>query len=279
MDNAAIIIYKRSTLPKILNFFVVPRIIQTVEVGSEENRVQVHLIQCPLTKSPLDNRKLGKILEGLLREKEASFYVIRNTDDCPEALLPYIDKGIGKGDTEEIAGIKALGVLIKLSGEKNTSLLKENLCFIGESFGYGYISALSEEASGVFIYDNGKADSTAGKKLFDRLMTEKGISAVFTKDLDRAIDCCGIILADDSAELEAYKERLAGKILIGNIGLKGDFEKADRILLWYDSPEELGEDDIHITFNDELLAILRHFYREKNVLDFIRRFPYIHFIP
>lgn len=277
MYNAAIIIYKRSTLPKILNFFVIPRIVQTLEVGNEENKVLVHLVQCPLTKNPADNRKLGKTLEGLLREKEASFYAIRSTDDCPEELLPYIDKGFERCDTGEIAGIKALGILIKLSVEKHTNLLKENLCFIGESFGYDYISTISEEASGVFVYDNGKMDGSARKKLFDKLMTEKGISAVFTKDMDKAIAQCGIILTDGSVGLEAHKESLTGKILIGSTDLEGNFEKADGTLLWYDSMKELGEDDICTAFNDELLALLRHIYKDKSAVDFIRRFPYIYF--
>ena len=37
--------------------------------------------------------------------------------------------------------------------------------------------------------------------------------------------------------------------------------------------EELAEDNGIIRFNDELLGILRHFYKERSVIDFIRRFP------
>jgi hypothetical protein len=119
-------------------------------------------------------------------------------------------------------------------------------------------------------------DNDIKKRIFERLMSEKGISAVFTKDLNRAISQSDIILADDSADIEAYKPKMYGKILIGDNPAKGDFEKIDQVLLWYESLKGLPEDDVFIRFNDELLGILRHFYKERNPIDFIRRFPYIY---
>ena len=56
VNNAAIVIFKKSTLPKVLKFFVMPRINQIIEVGDNRDRVTVYIIQCPVMKAPADNR-------------------------------------------------------------------------------------------------------------------------------------------------------------------------------------------------------------------------------
>lgn len=99
--------------------------------------------------------------------------------------------------------------------------------------------------------------------------------AVFTKDLDRAITQCEIIVTDGSVNLEEYKGKLSGKILIGKSTISGDFFIIESVLLWYERLEGFSRDNGIICLNDELLGILKHFYREKNTIDFIRRFPYI----
>jgi hypothetical protein len=260
-----------------LKFFAVPQIKQIIEAGEAEDKVSVHIILCPVMGNPSSNRKLTRSLESMCLEKDISFFIGRNTGFYIEGGLSHIESRIERGSIDEIKAIKDLGALIKLSSERNVNLLKRSMCFIGESIGYQYISTMSEEAAAVMIYEHGKMDDVLKKSIFERLMAEKGISAVFTKDLRKAVSQSEIILADSSVELQAIQESLSGKILIGDNTASGDFEKVGKVLLWYESIEKMSEDNIYLSFNNELLSILRHFYREKSTVDFIRRFPYIYF--
>jgi hypothetical protein len=189
--------------------------------------------------------------------------------------LESIENSIERGNIDEIKAIKGLAALIKLSGEKSINLLNKNMCFIGDSHSYQFISTMSEEASGVYIYEHDKMEDTLKESIFKRLMCDKGISAVFSKDLSRMISQCDIVIADNSLELEMYERMLTGKVLMGGNSAIGSFEKIDQVLLWYDSLKDLAENNNLIYFNNELLGILRHFYRERGSIDFIRRFPYI----
>lgn len=276
MHNAAIIVFKRSTLPRILKFFVIPGISQVIEAGNAERKVKVHIIECPVLKNPEGNSKVAKSLYSLCMENNISFFIGKNIEYYLGSGLEKMESSIERGSIDEIGAIKDLAALIKLSVEKDVNLLKKNLCFLGTSHSYQYISTMSEEAAGVFIYEHDKMSNNMKKTVYERLMAEKGISAAFTKDLERAISQCGIILADDSIELEEYQMNLKGKILIGRNSAAGNFEKINQVRLWYESLEGLTEDNTIISFNDEILGILRHFYKEKSPIDFIRRFPYIY---
>ncbi|HWR62622.1 MAG TPA: hypothetical protein VN580_13465 [Clostridia bacterium] len=278
MNNAAIIIFNRSALPKLLSFFAVPRIIRSIQVGMPENKVTVHIVRCPVPEASAGGRKLAKALEGLCLEKNISYFIGRNTEYYPEGGMSSIEGRIARGDVEEIRAIKDLGVLMKLSAEMQVNLFKKNMCFIGEACSYQYISTMSVEAAGVVIYEHGKMDGSLKKSIFERLMAEKGISAVFTKDLEKAVAPCEIILADSTVELQGIQAGLAGKILIGDNAVTGDFEKVSRVLLWYEDIGKTVEDSVIACYNNELLGILRYFYKERNVADFIRRFPCIDFL-
>ena len=259
MNNAAIIVFRKSTLPKILKFFAIPLVNRIIDINNEKDSVRVYIIECPVMKYPLDNRRVGKSLYRLCIENNISFFIGRNTEYYSGSGLEHMENRIERGDLDEIKGIKGLAALIKLSLVRNSNLLNRNMCFIGKSYSYEYISTMLEEATGVFVYEHDRMSNSIKKTIFEKLMLERGISAVFTKDLGRAISQCDIIAADDSVELESYKQRLQGKILIGENTVSGDFEKIERVLLWYESLEGVTEDNSIIYYNDELLGILRHF--------------------
>lgn len=277
MDSAAIIIFKRSSLPKLLKFFAVPHINQITEVGDTEDKIPVYIISCPVMENPSDNRRIERSLRGLCLEKNIKFLIGQNIEYYLESGLKYIESSIERGSIDEIRAIKDLGVLIKLSAEKDVNLLKKNMCFIGESNNYKYISTMAEEAAGVVIYEHDKMDNAYKKTVFEGLMVDKGISSVFTKDLGKAISQCEVILADNSVDLQTKQKDLYGKLLIGDNTVSGNFEKVNQVLLWYDNMEQVNRDNVLISCNNELLGVLRHFYRERSTIDFIRRFPYIYF--
>lgn len=278
MYNAAIIVFKKSTLPKLLDLFAAPGMNRIIEAGNDDRKVMVHIIVCPVLKRPEDNRRMAKLLCSMCIENNISFFIGKNIEYYSGSGLEYLENNIERGTVDEIEGIKGLAALIKLSAEKNTSLLKKNMFFIGASHSYQYISTMTEEAAGVFIYEHDKMDNKGRKAVFERLMAEKGISAVFTKDLEKGISQCDIIAADDTVELQGYLKGLSGKVMLGDNPASGDFEKISQVRLWYNDLESLSEDNAAVCFNDEILGILRRFYKEKSLIDFIKRFPYINMI-
>lgn len=276
MNNAAIVIFRRSALPRILKFFAMPGIANVIDIGITDRTVRVHIIECPVMGTPADNRKVLSSLRSLCLENDISFFIGKNTEYYFGSGLEHMESIMERSGTDRVKAIKALAALVKLSGERNADLLKKNMCFIGESISYRYISTMSEEASGVFIYEHEKMVGSLKKEVFERLMEEQGVSAVFTKDMHRAISQSDIIIADAGVMLEDFQAELSGKILIGENPAEGGFQKVGRVLLWYESLAGLTEDNALIRLNDEMLEILRHFYREKGLLAFLKRFPHIY---
>jgi hypothetical protein len=167
-------------------------------------------------------------------------------------------------------------VLIKLSYEKNKNLLKENMGFICGYLDYELINTVSEEAAGIMIYEHDKLDIEEKNRIFELLMTGKGISSVFTKQLSVIIRECGVLYIDESVELSSFKSELRGKLIIGNNAVEGDFMKIKDVLLWFEELKDCTQNNLKVRYNNEILAVLRHFYRDKNTIEFIKRFPYIY---
>jgi hypothetical protein len=272
MYNAAIIIFKRSSLPRILKLLATPSIIETMEIGGDDTKVKVHILECPVLKAQSDNRRVAKQLKDLCLNSSISFFIGRSIEYYKDSGIEQLENSIVRGTIDEIRAIKGLAALIKLSGDSGVSLLKRNMFFMGEAYSYEYISTLSEEAGGVLIYEHEKAEK---KVLYEKLMSQKGISAAFTKDVTRAISQCDIIIADDNISLDPYQELLQNKVVIGGKSEGGCIKSITRVTLWYESIEDKSTEDPIIRFNNELLGILRHFCKDKSPIEFIRRFRYI----
>jgi hypothetical protein len=97
MYNAAIVIFRRSTLPKMLIFFAKPHIAQIIQVGNDERTVKVHIIECPVMKLPADNRKVAKALKSLCMENSISFFIGKNTEHYFGSGLEQMENGIERG--------------------------------------------------------------------------------------------------------------------------------------------------------------------------------------
>ncbi|MGE5630971.1 MAG: hypothetical protein ACM3TR_07740 [Caulobacteraceae bacterium] len=276
MNNSAIIIYTLNTLPKMLNFFITPRIEQTIDINMPEASFRVYIINCPFSRVKSENRKTAKILKKICYSNDIYFIIRKHNKYYTEYDYTEVENGIERGNVEEIKAIKNLSALIKLSDERNENLLKGNIGFISASLGYETINMVSGEAVCIFIYEHSKMDINRKNAIFEKLISDKGISAVFTKDLGRIISECSILFVDGVTDLDEYKTALSGKIIIGENPVEGGFRKVTGVLLWFEELHKTTKDNIYVKYNDELLAVLRHYYKDKNPIGFIKRFPYIY---
>ena len=118
MNNAAIIIFKRSTLPRILKFFAVPLVNQIIDLDNEGNIVRVYAIEYPVIEYSPDNRRAEKFLYSLCMENKISFFIVRNIKYYSGSSLEHLESRIKRGDIDEIKAVKDKGALIKLSLRK-----------------------------------------------------------------------------------------------------------------------------------------------------------------
>lgn len=276
MYNAAIMVYTLNTLPKILNFFVMPRIERVFDFGISGDSFRISIVSCPYSALRSENKRIGTALRKLCLKNSIGLIVSKHNKYHAEIDTADIENGLERSSTSEVKAIKSLSALIKLSKEKNENLLQRNMGFISEDLDYDMLRTVSEEAASILIYEHDKMDTELKKKLFEMLMSEKGISAVFTKRLGRIIEECEILYVDESIELSDYNSELAGKLLIGSNPAEGEFSKIQNVLLWYEELENFTEDNPYVKYNSEILTILRHFYKDKSIIGFIRRFPHIY---
>lgn len=274
--NAAIMVYTLNTLPKILNFFVVPRIDHIIELNVSGDAFRIIVINCPYSSLKRENDRIGKALRDLCFSNDIHFIVAKHNKQHTEDEHIRIEYGVERGNTDEIKGIKNLAVLIKLSAERNENLLKKSMGFIADRINYDILRIVSDEAATVMVYSHDKMDIAQKNKVFEMLMAEKGISVVFTNKLERIMKECDILFVDESFGLRGYEAELPEKLIIGSTPAEGGFRKIQGVLLWFEELHNLTQNNPYVLYNDEILTVLRHFYKDKNYVDIIRRFPHIY---
>lgn len=276
MYSAAIIVFTYSTLPKILNFFIVPRIEHAIDFNISQDKFRIVVINCPYSGIRSRDLRISKALRNLCLNNNICYTVADYDNNNKEKGFVYLEESTEAGNLNEIKAIKWLSALIKLSYEKNKNMLKENMGFICGYLDYELINTVSEEAAGIMIYEHDKLDIEEKNRVFELLMTGKGISSVFTKQLSVIIRECGVLYIDESIELSSFKSELRGKLIIGNNTVEGDFIKIKDVLLWFEELKDCTQNNLKVRYNNEILTVLRHFYRDRNTIEFIKRFPHIY---
>jgi len=265
-----------NSLPRVLNFFIIPRIEQVVELQVLGDAFRVSIIKCPCSRLQTENRRIGDALRKLCLKEGIDFVIPKNNNLYAENNIKYIERGLNIGTTGEIKAIKSLSALIKLSKDKNTNLLKKDIGFICERPEYDLIRTLSIEASSVLIYDHDKMDDRYKTEIFETLMEDKGISAVFSKNLGKIIKECEILYVDENIELAGFEADLPGKVVIGSNQVPPEAVGVKEVLLWYSELRDLSSVNPYVLYNDELLTVFRYFYKDRDIIRFLERLPYIY---
>jgi hypothetical protein len=107
-------------------------------------------------------------------------------------------------------------------------------------------------------------------------MEKKGISIVFSKELDKIIKNSDVLLLDEAIDINRYNNELKSKILLGKNQLYGDFNKVENVLMWNNYIEDLSINNNITYMNDEMLTLLRYFYPKTSYIEFIGEFEHIY---
>lgn len=275
IHNGGIIIYRESKMKQLLSLLAAPRLEADVIIHDEGQDIHVFIFDCPVNKERLDKRSYRQLKE--LVDKNRAKFLVEHFDYKVQSNVPIRKNELHYTQLlPQVQGMKQLAVLIKLSQERDQNLLEGNVGFIMGDVDSGKIDVLSEEAANVMIYESKNLTEQHKTKLHNEFMEKKGISLVFTKDIEHIIQSSSILSIDDEVDLEGFEHLLEDKIILGCS--KSDKVKTiNNILLWNKEIQELGSDSPVILYNNEMITIMRYYYSKLDIIDFIRKLPYISF--
>lgn len=273
LGNAGVIVYKDSRLPQLLSVFSTPRLEESIAFTEGEEEHTIFILYCPVSSDRLDNRRY-KLLRELVDENKIKFLV--------ERFETKVQSNVSKRKNEthysdlmpEIRAMKQLAVLLKKSQDCGENLLKGNVGFIMGEPDKHKIDLLSEESCNVMLYEGPALTEQIKWKLHHELMEKKGVSLIFTKEIERIISESDILSIDEKIDLYPYIKQLSNKIVLGE-GNHEDINSINNIALWHKDLAKEPSFETLLNLNDEILSIIRYFYIKLDIIDFIKKLPYI----
>ena len=275
MMKYALVRTVKTNIPSMLSIFVMPKIVEEISFSIDADSFCFSIIELPIN-SDIVSRKIIKKLEKLCKYNEITKLYMNTRSIKIEGTID-IDM-VNPEQMANVKSIKALSSLIKVGEEIEQNKLKSNIGFIVENIEMHMLNTLSNDASSIIIYESFQINKEEQKKIYEEMMKEKGISTIFTKDIHKLIDNSEVIITDKKISLEAYKDELKGKILLGTNSFEGQFLNIEEIWMWCCDLETNEDREIISQFNDEFLCFLREYYSKEKTIDFIKRLQYIYLL-
>ncbi len=275
MIKSALVKTAKTNIPSILSVFTKPKIVREINFSIEEDCFSFSVIELPVNNDII-SRKIIKKLEKLCKINE----IMKLYIDMKSLKLegPISVDLVSPEQIVNVKSIKALSSLIKVGEVIEQNKLKSNIGFIVENVEMHMLYTLSNDASSIIIYESNSMNKAEQNKIYEEMMNEKGISTVFTKDICKIIDNSEVIITDEKISLEAYKNKLQGKILLGTNSFEGQFLNIEEIWMWCCDLETNEDKEIIRQLNDEFLCLLREHYSKEKTIDFIKRLQYIYLL-
>lgn len=274
MENAGVIVYQACRLPKLLSAFSPPRLELKIDMKLCEEEHAIFILICPVNSDKLD-RKRYRLLKELVDKNHIKFLV--------ERFEAKAESNVSKRKNEihytdimtEIQAIKQLAVLLKKSQDCGKNLLKSNVGFIMGEPDIVKIDLLSEEAESVMLYEAPAMTEQLKWKLHNELMEKKGVSIVFTRDIEKIIQSSDILSIDEKIDLSLYAAELQHKIILGK-SMDESIKAIYNVTLWFNDLKQEAARDLLVELNDEILSTIRYFNIKLDIIDFIKKLPYIY---
>lgn len=265
----------KTNIPSIFTALIRPKVVREINFSIETDSFCFSVIELPVN-SDIISKKMIKKIEKLCKTNEITKLYIDTGSIKMEDTIDI--ELINPEQIANVKSIKALSSLIKVGEEVEQNKLKSDIGFIVENIEMHMLNTLSNDASSITIYESCCIDKNAKKHIYEEMMKEKGISIIFTKDIQKLIDNSEVIITDEKIYLEEYKNRLKGKILLGTNSFEGQFLNIEKVWMWCCDLETNEDKEIIRQFNDELLCLLREYYSKEKAIDFIKRLQYIYLL-
>jgi hypothetical protein len=271
--NAAVIRYRESKAPRLLGMLSMPKLEDSIIIEDGTQSIRILFIDCQVSGGKLDKKRY-RILKELVESNKAEFIVEcfftqAQSNVTPKRNAPHYTELL-----KEVRAIKKLAALMKLSEEEHRNLLAGNIGFLLSKPDYLLAELLTEEAENVMFYEGTYMTDKERNKIHQSFMEKRGISIIFTKDIQRIIKNCEVLAVDEGLCLEGQEESLRGKILLGRWS-----EGGSNIIQWNEEPAAMEQASLPWVYNDEILAIIRYCNLKMEIVDFIQKLPYIYLDP
>lgn len=276
MLNAGIVLISPNRLHKMLSFLAVPGVEDTFSIKIDQEAIGIHVVRFPAMEGQAARIKMNKAFLKLCDRLSIEYAVACAGEFQAEDILIDNQGSMDLGALAEIQAIKIFAAILKVSWEMNENLLCKSIGFASEEINLKTLDILSEDAACVMIYENADMKEAVKEAIYGKLIRQKGISTVFTKDLRLLIEACDVILTDGKISLDGFENDMAGKLLVGKSSATGPFRKIEEVILWNEALDDLTPSNRLVVYNDALLAVARHINAKERYIDFIKRFPYIY---
>jgi hypothetical protein len=274
-QSAGIITYRETKVPQIFSALAQPKLTESIIVSDGMQDINIYLFDCPVNGDKVD-KKGYRLLRNLVDTNKVKFLVERFETKVESNVSPRKDEIHYSKLLQEIQAIKLLAVLIKISQERQECILAENIGFIVNNVDSLLIDLLSEEASNVYYYEGSDFTEHQKMKLHNHFMEKKGVSIVFSKSIADVIANSTILVIDKMADLNEYKMLLDNKIVIGE-SKDHKIKAINSVVLWNNASKINKVDSVEFQYNNEILAIIRYYNMNLDIIDFIKRLPYIYY--
>jgi hypothetical protein len=274
-NYAGIIVYRETKMPQLLSMLSQPKLEGSIVLADGIQNINIFIFDCPVNGDKVDNKRY-RLLRELVDKNKVKFLVERFETKVKSNVSPRKNEIHYSQLLPEIRAIKQLAALIKISEERQENLLTENIGFILHSVDDLIIDLLSEEAASVMLYEGLTVTEQLKTKLHNHLMEKKGVSVVFTKDITSIIANSRIIVIDDLVDITEYKEQLQNKIIVGKSKEK-TIKSINNVVLWNEALMNYGTESFPLKYNNEILVIMRYYNIKLDIIDFIKRLPYIYY--
>lgn len=274
-SDAGIITYRDTKMPQLLSMLALPKFEAGISYKIEGQERNIYFFDCPVSGSKLDKKRY-KMLRDLVEKNKVKFLVERFEAEVQSNVTPKKNEPHYAQLLAEVKAIKKLAALIKLSQDRMENLLAGSIGFIISEIDCCMMDYLSEEASSVMVYDGLSLTEELKIKLHNDFMERKGVSIVFTKEISSIIMNSSIIVIDEGVDLRENAEALKGKIVLGG-SKNGNIKCISNIVLWMEELNKSNPNDLPYAYNDEILVIMRYFDMKLDIIEFIKRLPYIYF--
>jgi hypothetical protein len=272
---AGIITYRETKMPQLLSLLAQPNLADSIVIEDGEQRINIFLFDCPVNGGKVDKKRY-RLLRELVDKNKVKFLVERFETKVQSNVSPKKNEIHYSQLLPEIRAIKQLAAFIKISQDRQENLLEGDIGFIMGRIDSLMIDLLSEEASNVMLYEAPTITEQIKHTLHNHFMENKGVSIVFTKDIRSIIKQSTTLGIDEFIDLSGYKELLNNKVIIGKSN-DSSIKSITNIVLWSEALKIHKSDSIPLKYNDEILAIMRYYNINLDILDFIKRLPYIYF--
>lgn len=272
--NVAVIIYEEIKMPKIIASFASLEIQEEKKIEFAKELYNVYIIRFPVVSGNFVFNRNNKKLKKLIKDFGIEYIISKSLVDKEFKSDLNIEKHKNDDLFKHVEAIKAYSAVQKLETLTNKKLFRSSIAIIKEDINEILINVFCEEACNVMIYEGKKVDKKQKHLLYTQLIKNKGISIVFSKDINKIISDSEIIITDDKIDLQNHADLLSNRLLYGNNPVEGNGIRIHKMFLSNTEIEDFTEANIDVLLMDEMLMILRYFNIEMEISKFVDMLNY-----